>query len=61
MAETMLGTLLSLDLRDSPASIGSGFAPSVDAAFCVVTLQQNYKMSVLLPERSAFGGLSTLS
>ena len=32
MAETMLGTLLSLDLRDSPASIGSGFAPSVDAA-----------------------------
>jgi hypothetical protein len=61
MAEAMLGTLLSLNLRDSPVSIGSGFAPSVDAAWCDITLQQNHNMSVLLPERSAFGGLSTLS
>ena len=34
------GTLLSGDLRDSPASIGPGLAPSVDAAGDVA-LQQN--------------------
>ena len=38
--EAVPGTLLSGDLRDSPASIGPGLAPSVDAA-PGVALQQN--------------------
>jgi hypothetical protein len=54
-------TLLSWYLRDSLLGFGPGLAPSVGAAVIAVPLSNSSTWSVLLPERSAFGGLATLS
>jgi hypothetical protein len=59
--EPAAGTLLSWYLRDSRSGFDPGLAPSVGEAVAAAPLSNSSLWSVLLPERSAFGGLATLS